>query len=528
MGHEAITPAFRDLVDIDVPVLQLGSGFQFTEGPIWHPVEHFLLFSDMPGDVRRRWDRHGVREVTRPSNKGNGLTYDRDLNLIVCEHATSSVIRLDQSGNRQVLASHFDGLELNSPNDVVIHSSGAIYFSDPWYGRMPVFGIERPRQLGFQGVYRIAPGGSPPKLLVDRYLFDQPNGLCFSPDETKLYINDTTAALIRVFEVRSDGSLDAGRVFASGIKDPLRPGVPDGMKCDASGNIWVTAPGGIWVYNPNSRLIGKVAIPELAANLHWGGEDLRTLFVCASTSLYSVKTKVGPRPEPFMKHRPSLAPPASGAAVNDTPDGSATEENTLTLDPSRCALIIQDMQNDVVMEGGAFAASGSPQHCREQGCIDNIARLADVCRRAGVAVVHVWFLVEEGAPGMTLNCPLFEGVVDNSALVKGSWGAAPVSGLEPQPGDLVVTKMRMCAFEGTSLETVLRSAGRDILINTGAWTNMSVEHTARTGADKGYVIVVPADACSTMNADWHNASINYAMQNVAAVTTADRVIEALT
>ncbi len=145
---------------------------------------HYLLFSDMPGDVRRRWDaRRGVVEVKRPSNKCNGMTYDAELNLIVCEHATSSLIRERPDGRREVLASHFENQELNSPNDVCVHSSGAIYFSDPWYGRMPVYGVERPRQLGFQGVYRVPPGGGAPKLLVDRYLFDQPNGLCFSPDE---------------------------------------------------------------------------------------------------------------------------------------------------------------------------------------------------------------------------------------------------------------------------------------------------------------------------------------------------------
>jgi gluconolactonase len=128
---------------------------------------------------------------------------------------------------------------------------------------------------------------------------------------------------------------------------------------------------------------------------------------------------------------------------------------------------------------------------------------------------------------MTLNAPLFEGVVDNNALVRGSWGAAPASGLEPRPGDFIVEKMRMSAWEGTRLETILRAGGRDVIINTGAWTNMSVEHTARTGADKGYFVVLPEDCCSTMNADWHNAAINYALQNVSVVTKADAVIAAL-
>ena len=142
-------------------------------------------------------------------------------------------------------------------------------------------------------------------------------------------------------------------------------------------------------------------------------------------------------------------------------------------------------------------------------------------------VIHVWFIVEPGAPGLTLNAPLFRGVLDNNAMVRGSWGAAPVSGLEPRPGDFVVEKMRMSAWEGTRLETVLKSGGRDTILNTGAWTNMSVEHTARTAADKGYRVVVPEDCCSTMNADWHHASINFAMQNVVVVTNSDAVIAAL-
>ena len=142
-------------------------------------------------------------------------------------------------------------------------------------------------------------------------------------------------------------------------------------------------------------------------------------------------------------------------------------------------------------------------------------------------VIHVWFVVEPGALGLTLNAPLFEGVLDQKAMVRGGWGAAPVAGLEPQPGDHVVEKMRMSAFEGSKLETILRSGGRDTIIDTGAWTNMSIEHTARTAADKGYFVILPEDCCSTMNADWHRASIEYAMQNVAAVTKASEVIAAL-
>jgi gluconolactonase len=528
MSHTALRREFSDLIDLDAPVDRLAGGFTFTEGPIWHPRDQFLLFSDMPADVRRRYDeRSGVREVMKPSNKCNGMTYDANLSLIVCEHATSSLVR-ESNGRRDVLASHFEGKELNSPNDVCVRSDGSIYFSDPWYGRMPVYGVERPRQLGFQGVYRLVPGGQP-QLLVDRNLFDQPNGLCFSPDERQLYVNDTVRALIRVFDVNDDGSLGPDRIFASGIRSELEPGVPDGMKCDSAGNIWVTAPGGVWVYGRSGALLGKVRVPELVANLHWGKSDWRTLFMCATHSLYSVRTKVGPRLEPFMR---ASAASAAASAPSSAPASAASApprdaSGSLSLDASRCALIIQDMQNDVMMDGGAFASSGSPQHAREQNVVENIRRLAEACRARGVMVIHVWFVVEPGAPGFTLNAPLFEGLADAKAMVRGTWGVAPVAGLEPQPGDIVVEKIRMSAFEGSKLEIVLKSGGRDTIIDTGAWTNMSIEHTARTGADKGFFVVVPEDCCSTMNADWHRASIQYAMQNVAAVTKSGDVIAAL-
>ena len=199
----------------------------------------------------------------------------------------------------------------------------------------------------------------------------------------------------------------------------------------------------------------------------------------------------------------------------------------LSLDASRCALIIQDLQNDVITEGGAFGESGSPQHADEQDVVANVARLAHACRGLGIPVIHVWYIVEQGAPGLKLNAPLFQGLKDTDGLERGSWGAAPVDGLEAQDGDFIVEKMRMSAWQGTKLESLLAGTGRDTVIVTGAWTNMSVEHTARTGADKGYYMVVPENGCSTMSADWHNASINYALQNVSTVTDVDSVIAAL-
>ena len=232
------------------------------------------------------------------------MTYDADLNLIVCEHATSLLIRERPDGTREVLASHFEGKELNSPNDVCVRSDGSIYFTDPYYGRVPVFGVERPRELGFQAVYRLAPDGGGLNLVVDRDVFEQPNGLCLSPDEKLLYVNDSAKKLIRVFNVAPDGSLSGERLFASEIRSSSQNGGPDGMKCDERGNVWVTGPGGVWVYAPSGELIGKLHIPEGVANLAWGGDELRTLFLTATHSVYRVTTKVGPRIEPYMRaHR---------------------------------------------------------------------------------------------------------------------------------------------------------------------------------------------------------------------------------
>ncbi len=293
------------LVEESVEVEQLGSGFTFTEGPIWNPEGEFLLFSDMPGDTRRRWDeRDGVQVVASPSNKGNGMTLDANGRLVVCEHSTSSVVRMDPDGTgsgREVLASHYEGKELNSPNDVCIHSDGSIYFSDPTYGRMPGFGVEREQDLDFQGVYRIQAGGGDVQLLADD--FAQPNGLCFSPDESLLYVNDTDRAHIRAFDVQGDGSLANGRVLIENVGTAsLEKGdLVDGMKCDQDGNIWVTGPEGVWAISPEGEHLGTVKIHEPVGNLHWGGPDWSWMFVCASTGLYRFRTKVAGRREPYMR-----------------------------------------------------------------------------------------------------------------------------------------------------------------------------------------------------------------------------------
>jgi gluconolactonase len=227
------------------------------------------------------------------------------LNLIVCEHVTSSLIRERRDGVRENLAYHWQGKYLNSPNDVCVRSDGSIYFTDPWYGRYPGFGIQRERELGWQGVFRVPPGSGQEQLelVVGEDEFDQPNGLCFSPDESLLYINDTTHANIKVFDIAADGSLSNGRVFAENIGDGdlAKGGLVDGMKCDERGNVWVTGPSGIWVFSPEGEHLGVVEIPENVGNLAFGGPDWNWLFVPASTSLYRVQTKVAGRVEPFMR-----------------------------------------------------------------------------------------------------------------------------------------------------------------------------------------------------------------------------------
>jgi gluconolactonase len=296
--------AFLELVDEDAELERLGTGFTFTEGPIWNPAG-YLLFSDMPGDVRRRWDAEtGVTEVANPSNKGNGMTLDNDGRLVVCEHVTSSVVRMDPDGTgsgREVLATHYEGRELNSPNDVVVKSDGAIYFTDPTYGRMPGFGLEREQDLDFQGVYRIPPGGGDPQLLVDD--FSQPNGLCFSTDESLLYINDTDRAHIRVFDVQPDGTIANSRVLAENIgSGSLEIGdLVDGMKLDERGNVWVTGPGGVLAFNPEGEHIGTIEVPENVGNLNWGGPDWNWLFIPASTSMYRIQCKVSGNRLPYMR-----------------------------------------------------------------------------------------------------------------------------------------------------------------------------------------------------------------------------------
>jgi gluconolactonase len=297
---EVNDPGLLRLVERNAPVEQLCTGFIFSEGPIWNQKEQCLYFSDMPGDVRRRWSaKDGVVEVRNPANKCNGMTYDAAGNLYVCEHVTSSLIMETPSGERRVLATHWQGQELNSPNDVVLRSDGSIYFTDPTYGRKPVFGLERKQDLDYQGVYRLSPDRTLHREADD---FVQPNGLCFSPDEKLLYVNDTERAHIRAFDVAPNGALSHSRVFAEHVgTGDYAEGVVDGMKCDEHGNIYVTGPRGIWVLSAQGTHLGVIRMPEVAGNLNWGGRNWDELYCACSTSIYRVKMKVRGNPVAYMK-----------------------------------------------------------------------------------------------------------------------------------------------------------------------------------------------------------------------------------
>ena len=293
MSVEIRDPRFRAVVGDSVSFEQLGTGFLFTEGPLWHARERYLLFSDMPGNHLRKWSAAGGVETFRqPSNQSNGLAWDREGRLLACEHATSRLTRTERDGTITVLASHYDGRELNSPNDVVVRSDGTIVFTDPTYGRAEFYGRPRACELDFRGVYAVVPGEAP-RLLADD--FGQPNGLCFSDDESRLFVNDTERQHVRVFDVARDGALSGSRIWASTTGEGA--GAPDGMKLDVAGNLYTCGPGGIHVFAPDATCLGVIRVPEYTANFAWGDDDFRSLYITASTSLYRIRTKVPGRPQ---------------------------------------------------------------------------------------------------------------------------------------------------------------------------------------------------------------------------------------
>ena len=277
------------LVDDRAELELLANGFAFTEGLVWvAEPDGYLLFSDVPASRRWRWDeRGGCRKVASSTGLGNGMTLDLDGRLLVCEGERGRVTRMDAAGDgsgaETVVGSH-RGSRLNSPNDVVVRSDGSIYFTDSWWPNK--LGRSLERELDFQGVFRFSAAGL--ELLLDD--LDFPNGLCFSPDERLLYVNDSTPGLILVFDVNPDGSLSNRRIFAQEIRD--EPEHVDGMKCDSAGNVWVTGPGGVWALDPEGTLLAVIRTPERAGNLCWGGPERNWLFIGASSSLHRIVTRV--------------------------------------------------------------------------------------------------------------------------------------------------------------------------------------------------------------------------------------------
>jgi gluconolactonase len=279
--------SLRELVgESDLEVL--AEGFVFVEGPAWHPIECHLTFNDIPGDRMLRWDRvSGVSTLRSPNGMGNGNTYDSRMRLLTCEHRTSRLVRTEADGSVTVLADRFGGAELNSPNDVIVDSAERVLFTDPAYGRTSSFvGVPREPELSVRGVYALDPDGALRCLTEE---MESPNGLCLSPDERYLYVAETERHVLRRYRYQN-GYLSDGEVWAR--LQGTEPEGPDGLRVDELGNVWCAGPGGLQVFSPDGALLGRVRMPEVVANLTWGDDDRRTLFVCATTSVYALRTRV--------------------------------------------------------------------------------------------------------------------------------------------------------------------------------------------------------------------------------------------
>ena len=289
-------PHLTHLVSTDAVLDPVVGGFDFLEGPIWHPGEQAILFSDIMGNSIYRWsEAEGLTKLRCNSYLANGNAFDRAGRVVTCEHGTSRVTRSDFNAvdpltneGLEVLATHYEGKQLNSPNDVIVKSDGAIYFTDPGSGRSPVHGIPRERELDFCGVYRLDPESGELTLLTDKIVW--PNGLCFSADESQLYVNDSRSFNIWRYEVAADGTLTDGEIWAE--TTGAGAGVPDGMKIDSAGSVWCCAQGGIHIFNSEATCLGVIRTPEQAANLVFGGDDLRMLYVTATTTLYQLRVEI--------------------------------------------------------------------------------------------------------------------------------------------------------------------------------------------------------------------------------------------
>lgn len=280
---------FRACVAADAKVEKLAGDFTFTEGPTWLKAERMLVFSDIPQNELKQWTATaGVRTYRQPSHNANGNTTDSQGRLLTCEHSGRRVAIQEPGGQLRTLVDSFDGKKLNSPNDVVVRSDGTIWFTDPEYGLKlnPQTKQREGREQAANHVFRHDPKSGRTTAVVQDMV--QPNGLAFSPDEKKLYVADSgTPKHIRVFDVRPDGTLAAGRVFCK-----IDVGGPDGIRVDRDGRVWSSAGDGVQIFSSDGKLVGKILVPESPANLCFGGEDGRTLFITARKSLYAIKVGV--------------------------------------------------------------------------------------------------------------------------------------------------------------------------------------------------------------------------------------------
>jgi gluconolactonase len=274
---------FWKLVDRNAKLETVGSGFGFTEGPMWDPAG-FLYVSDETINKIYRLYPDGRKQEVISLGDPDGNTFDRDHRLIDCASVLRAIIEVTPEGKYKVLADRYQGKKLNSPNDVIIGPDGAIYFTDP---TLDLVAGEK-QEIPFQGVYRLGKDGDVRLLTKD---LTQPNGLAFSPDGKHFYVDDSEQRNIRVYDVAADGTLRNGRIFG---EEPggKGDGVPDGIKVDKNGNLFVTGPKGIWVWDASGHHLGTIVVPEQPANLTWGDKDYRTLYITATTSVYRLRMKV--------------------------------------------------------------------------------------------------------------------------------------------------------------------------------------------------------------------------------------------
>ena len=300
MAIVAMDSRLGELIDLDAQPERIATGYVFTEGPVWHPQDRILTFSDVHGGVMYRWtESGGVAVFRQPSGGGNGNTYDAQGRLITCEHTNRRVSRTTPEGTIETVVDRYQGKRLNSPNDVVVAPNGDIYFTDPPYGLRVADGSIQGQELPFNGVFRVAAGSGELTLLADD--FDRPNGLVITDDGSRLLVADTAREHIRVFDITADGGLTNDRLFVDQFRGPTGAPVlarPDGLKLDSQGNLYVAANTreGVWVFGPAGDLIGQIGLPETPANLAWGGDDWRTLFVTATSSVYRLPMKVAGQP----------------------------------------------------------------------------------------------------------------------------------------------------------------------------------------------------------------------------------------